>query len=788
MRHTGPLLSTNGFADAFERHRGTLVALIVILSLGAVYGILHVPTSHSEEAQAEAAAPHFRRETQAGGATNTNAAGPGSGRARIPGRLPSRQYHQTTTECLLVAEVDDLFRPATVHALRHVARELETMPQISRVFWLDRVPNLNMFGWSEPLLPADSASPERFAAARERVMQHPLTRGQLISDDGKTLMFLVWLEWIHITDDDDATTDIITKARSVVADHPDANVRLRLTGRVPLYMGAQRALNRNHVKFQIIGYTLVLVLAVVLFRGIPAVVIVAGAPALGIFWSHGWLKLFDQLDNPLTGAVLPVLVSMVGFTDGVHLIVHIRASRAHGATPMEAAKSAIRKVGLACLLTSVTTAIGFGSLMLASNEYVRGFGRACSIGVMLTFIAVISFIPLVSTTRLGKNIHLGHERDFVRSNLNRLAPLIDWVIPRKWSLSVLSFVITLALLAWTLYSLRPDDRLSDSQPTGSEAYQALAHCDRVLGGIETIEIRVFWNRDVPVQDVLAAVDSGVEIFEDEELVNNPLSIHDFLSQLPGSNAKVARSTYLALLPEAIQENYFNRRLRRARVTGRVQDLGIAAFEPAFSRIEQRLEVFNLHHAGIYLDLHGSPVYRGRQLFQIVVDLATSLGTASIIILAVLAIVYQSLTVGLITIVPNLFPLVVTAAYLMIVGHALEIASVCAFTVCLGIAVDDSIHFLSRYQDERKSGKLPTDAIRATFIGVGTALITTTLVLIAGFGTVLTSDLPGHRTFAAMACWTIGAALVGDLIFLPALLLCADEHRQEDEPQAAEPGA
>ena len=140
----------------------------------------------------------------------------------------------------------------------------------------------------------------------------------------------------------------------------------------------------------------------------------------------------------------------------------------------------------------------------------------------------------------------------------------------------------------------------------------------------------------------------------------------------------------------------------------------------------------------------------------------------------MALVYRSWKIGLITIVPNMFPLVVTATYLLLIGQPLEIASVCSFTVCLGIAVDDSIHFLSRYQDERREGKSPVDAVRATFIGVGTALITTTVVLIAGFGTVLTSDLPGHRTFASMACWTIGAALVGDLIFLPALLLCFDK--------------
>ena len=775
MQKSGPLFSTELLAIALDRFRWVILLVMAALSLGAVYGFIHTTIAGDDEAKADAAAPQFQRDDSSRGVMKAPREKP----VRIPSRLPPRTYHQTTTECLLVVETEDLFRPETVRALRHVASELESMPQISRVFWLDRVPNLNMFGLADPLLPANDASLDRFASARTRVMEHPLTRGQLISEDGKTLLMFVWLEWIHITNDDHATTDILAAARTVAAEHPDVDLRIRLTGRVPLYMGAQAALHRNHIKFQIIGYSLVLVLAVILFRGWQAVIIVAGAPALGIFWSLGWLRLFDQLDNPLTGAVLPILVAMVGFTDGVHLIVHIRAARARGATPMESAKSAVRSVGLACLLTSLTTAIGFGSLMLASHPLVQGFGRACSIGVLLTFVAVISFIPLASTTWLGRHIHRGHERDFVRNNLNRLAPLIDWIMPRRVFLSIMSFVITLGLLTWTLCALRPDDRLSDKQPNGSEAYQALAHCDDVLGGTETVEIRVAWARRVTHDEVLAAVEKGVEILEGEADIHNPLSIQDFLEQFPGSSNNMARSAYLALLPEAIQENFFNRRIRRARVTGRVQDLGIAKFEPIFSRIEQKLAVLNQQTSGIAFELHGSPVHRGRQLFQIVVDLAVSLGTASIIILAVMALVYRSITIGLITIVPNLFPLVVTAAYLMVVGQPLELASVCSFTVCLGIAVDDSIHFLSRYQNERKFGKTAPDAIRATFVGVGTALITTTLVLIAGFATVLTSDLPAHRTFAAMACWTIGAALVGDLLFLPALLLCADNRDADD---------
>jgi len=142
-----------------------------------------------------------------------------------------------------------------------------------------------------------------------------------------------------------------------------------------------------------------------------------------------------------------------------------------------------------------------------------------------------------------------------------------------------------------------------------------------------------------------------------------------------------------------------------------------------------------------------------------------------IILVVMGLAYRSLRIGLISVIPNLFPLAVTASLLVLLGRPLEITSVCAFTICLGIAVDDTIHFLSRFRYELAVDGDVNAAIQRSFVRVGTALILSSVVLVSGFGTVLTSQMPGHQVFAGMACATIAAALVGDLVILPAILAC-----------------
>jgi predicted RND superfamily exporter protein len=131
---------------------------------------------------------------------------------------------------------------------------------------------------------------------------------------------------------------------------------------------------------------------------------------------------------------------------------------------------------------------------------------------------------------------------------------------------------------------------------------------------------------------------------------------------------------------------------------------------------------------------------------------------------------------------------VTSAYLVLAGYNLEIVMVCNFTVCLGIAVDDTIHFLTRFREELPHSVSKDEAIRRAFTGVGTALIMTTAVLVAGFSLVTLSDSRDHRIFATMGAITITAALFCDLVFLPALLsiFAADKpERSEADSQFTE---
>ncbi len=673
-------------------------------------------------------------------------------------------------DVVLVAEADDFFTPAAADAMRAAVDAIEALPQVGSVFWMDRAPVMNIFGLREPILPRATASAARFVDAKERALAHPLVGGQLLSADGQTAMLLVGLDWLFITSDAQCTSEIREAAQAAAATVPGADIRFRITGNVPLRLRDANMTRGNERKYQFIGYGMALVCAWVLFRGWEAVLIVALAPTFGVYWTMGILPLVGMGGNPFNAVVVPVLLVMVGFTDGVHMMVQIRRHRAAGLPPKEATRSAIHEVGLACWLTSLTTGIGFGSLMLAHHELVREFGTSCVIGVLATFLAVVMIVPLASASPLGRNVHRGHGHNLVDQHLGRLSVVIDMVLARQRGYAIAGILITLALGAVTL-TLRPDQRRTSGLPSSTEEAQALAHIDQVFGGMETAQVVVRWSPEVPdgdgqIGEVVAEVEAAVR---EEPLLGSPLSLSRLLEALPGEGTVGERMSLIELLPPPLKRGYYVPENREAFVTFRVQDIGIAAYSEVFERLQTRLDAIATMHPGFSWELDGSAARRWRDLYRIVLDLATSLGTAIVIIFVVLTIAYRSLRIGLLSIIPNLFPLVATGTALVLVGQNLELVSVCSFTVCLGIAVDDTIHFLTRFQEEQARGGSRDAAIRRAFVGVGTALVMTTVVLMLGFATAMLSDSRAHQIFAAMGIMTIGTALLADLLFLPALL-------------------
>jgi uncharacterized protein len=235
--------------------------------------------------------------------------------------------------------------------------------------------------------------------------------------------------------------------------------------------------------------------------------------------------------------------------------------------------------------------------------------------------------------------------------------------------------------------------------------------------------------------VISQVD---DLLQAERLIGTPISLRSLLDALPGDSPTEERASMIELLPPPLKRAFYKPEDQFATVTFRVLDIGIAQYNPVFERLETGLKTIIAEHPEFRLSLEGSAISRWRNLYRIALDLGSSLGSETIIIICVLGVVFRSVRLGLIALVPNIFPLVLCATWMVFTGQPLEIVTVCCFTICLGIAVDDTIHFLTRFQEELPRSATRKEAIRKTFEAVGTSMLMLT-------------------------------AMIGDLVILPAIL-------------------
>ncbi len=290
------------------------------------------------------------------------------------------------SDVVMVVRCDNFFTPTNSQAIRAAVQELTKLPQVRSIMWMDEAPPLNIFGMPQPALPDHRASQTRFDSAREQAIKNPMIGGQLLSKDGGTALLLIGIDWFHVRRDDDCTRELEKSARQAVGKFANIKMDFAVTGELPMQLLLKRSTLENDRKFQWIAYSVVLTLAVILFRGPTAVFITALGPMVGIYWTLGCFRFFHFEDNPFSTVVVPVLLSMVGFADGVHMMTQIRKFRAEGRSGREAAIKAMDEVGKASFLTAITTAIGFGSLGWAHHTIVREFGWCCVLGVGITFI------------------------------------------------------------------------------------------------------------------------------------------------------------------------------------------------------------------------------------------------------------------------------------------------------------------------------------------------------------------------------------------------------------------
>jgi len=668
--------------------------------------------------------------------------------------------------CVLLLKTDHIFTAEAIATLRQLVSRIRQSEGVTQIYSIDDVPVISG-GLPRRLLPGDLSDPNVLQQARETTTAHPLVASQLLSPNSETTVVIVRLKELSSIDELLSVIKNIRRiARSIAEDH---GVEVLVTGSPALMTDWFTEMRSQRIKLIILACSITLFIAMLLLQNLSAIVITSTPHMFGILWTlgaMGWMGI----ELTMLGTAIPPLLTAIGFTDSIHLMLHMRREVAVGSTAKDGAILAIRRIGIACALTSLTTGVGFGSLLLASRPSVRDFGGSCAMGCFLTFIAVMAFVPLLSGTFLGARCTAAAKSEHDSRWSTFFDRLSHHVLAKPTLITVFGVLVTLGLSA-TALGLKSDVDI-DFYPSGSNSMQALQIFEKDFGGGGMIHAWVDWqdSNDVPIE-LASALKDVHTLFEEDSFTSHPISALNLLQSIgiqPGENSESL--AVLSVFPKDLVDRFIHFNHGCAVVNARCPNMGGSASVPALSRIEQSLADLSHKYEGLRFRLTGVPLVISRSLHNINTDLAKSLGLAAIVIFGIITLEFRSFRYGVICLIPNIFPLAVISAYLFFSGQSLQTVSVLVFTICLGIAVDDTIHFMTRFRTEFRECGEAYLANKRSFAAVGKALVITTVIFIFCFGSCITSTIPMVRDFAHLACIGFAAALVGDLFSLPALLL------------------
>lgn len=527
---------------------------------------------------------------------------------------------------------------------------------------------------------------------------------------------------------------------------------------------------------------LVTIIMFLLYRKWIGILIALGSIALGLLLFLGLLGAWGREMNALS-ALYPVLMLIVGSSDVIHIFSKYTDELKSGKKSTEAMSVTLREIGVATLLTSITTAIGFATLMTSELETIREFGLNAAIGVMIAYVTVLLF-----TTSLLSFFEIDDIIDTTSSN-KKWNGLLSWVTyacfhsgKKIWIIfggAVLFFAVGITLI-------KTNYNIVNNLPRGYRVTEDFLYFEKNFGGFRPMEYAI-----TSKSQQLRADDYEIikEVNKLEEYLHNTGNIKTSVSlamvyksfnQMNSGNQNGAyrfpenKETfqeyrrYTEMLSQEQQSVLVSKDGKKTRISARITDLGADSIKD-FTRITDQWISNNLDTSLIEVKQTGTGLILDKNSEYVRDNLLQGLGLSIIIISILMCILFRSIKMLLIAMIPNIIPLIMAAGMMGYLNIDMEAGVSIIFTVIFGIAVDDSIHFLTRYKLCRDAGMKNDESIRVTIMESGKAIIITSIVLFFGFMNMIFSVSPPTFNIGILISTTLVGALLCDIFLLPVII-------------------
>ncbi len=542
-------------------------------------------------------------------------------------------------------------------------------------------------------------------------------------------------------------------------------------------------------------YLSLLVTAVILFlffRSFKVVFFSMLVVGLSVIWAVGSMVLFDYKITLLT-AMLPPLLVVIGIPNSVFLINKYHSEYAHHRNKIKALQRVLAKIGNATFLTNLTTASGFATFIVTSSQILKEFGVIAALNIMVVFLLSLLLIPIIFSLiaspdqKAIKHLDSKFSTVFIRN--------IEKMILKHRNF-VYGFVITLITLGILgISQMKSTGYMVDDLPHNNVIFQDLKFFEKNMDGIMPLEVMIKTNKkaDVLKLSTLKRIERLNDSLKQYPEISSALSIVEaakFANQaffngkeknykLPNNQTKNFIKIYIANSKtkgnnSKLTQTFLDSTQTVTRMSFRMKDIGTTRMENIEKTILKHIhQIFPTKKYQVIVTGSSIVFFKGTK--YLIKNLFLSLALAVFLIASFMAWMFSSKRMVLVALLPNLLPLIVTAAIMGYAGIPIKASTILVFSIAFGISVDDTIHYLAKYRQELKATNWNIkESVILALRETGQSMMYTSIILFFGFGIFALSEFGGTVSLGILVSITLLSAMLSNLVLLPSLLLTLEK--------------
>ena len=525
------------------------------------------------------------------------------------------------------------------------------------------------------------------------------------------------------------------------------------------------------------------------FRSFRATFITLLVVSIGVVWAFGFIGLF-RYEISVLMALIPPLIIVIGVPNAIFLINKYQQEVKKHGNQAKSLQRVISKVGNATLMTNVTTASGFATFIFTKSQLLQEFGIIASINILGIFILALLIIPIMySFMPLPKEKHLKHlERKWIDAIVNWMESIVR---NHRFSVYAATIVIIIASMIG-VYMIKISGSIIEDMPKGKQFFKDIVFFEEEFGGIMPLEIVIDTKVEKGVMKLatLKRMNKLDETIDEIPQLSKSISVLNLVKyskqafyggnpkyyQLPTNQEKnwILSYTKNSTSNANLLSNFVDSTGRYARITTFMKDIGTNKMKLIEERIQQKIDKeFPKEKYSVTLTGKALVFLKGTNF--LVNNLVISLSLAILLIGIFMAFLFRSFRMIIISLIPNIFPLLITAGLMGYLGIPIKPSTILVFSIAFGISVDDPIHFLAKYRQELKANNWRIkQSVYAALRETGVSMFYTSIVLFFGFLVFTISSFGGTIALGGLVSVTLLFAMVSNLLLLPSLLLSLEK--------------